>query len=391
MKEKAAGQEALENLEAEFDQLQNDVGQQKQDLDEAKKENAALSENLEKEKTNHEEYLKFKASSESDEKEQMKKLSDEIEKLSDDNKNLREETDQAKVELDIAAKAGSELAAKVKSLEEALSKSGALQKELDEIKSQLENKQTELDDANDRAAKAAESAAAATAAAAAAAADKKAKAGKTKTTAADKMKDEQIEELKEELADKEDELECAEEEVKRLREMLDAKNNDGVAEVVIATETEPEVPKVVVAELSGGTSGNATEETEDATATAEIQRLLSEQDGLRIREAERDRQVQDRLESQRTMLAAVRSRRLWDAEDTASASEKMKKMSAMKAKLLAKKAALEEKKAKLAAEKKRKAEAEAEASAGEGEDEGEGDDKPAMKTRLRSKKAKKGK
>ena len=46
MKEKAAGQEALENLEAEFDQLQNDVGQQKQDLDEAKKENAALSENL---------------------------------------------------------------------------------------------------------------------------------------------------------------------------------------------------------------------------------------------------------------------------------------------------------------------------------------------------------
>ena len=348
MKEKAVGEEALENVKAEFDQLQNDVGQQKQDLDEAKKENVALSENLEKEKANHEEYLKFKASSESDEKEQMKKLSDEIEKLSEDNTNLREDADQAKVELDIAAKAGSEIAAKIKSLEEAVSKSGALQKELTDIRTQLETKQTELGDANDRASKAAESAAAATTAAAAA--DKKAnKAGKTKPTAADKMKDEQIERLTEELADKEDELECAEEEVKRLREMLDAKNNDGVPEVFVTAVPEPDVPNVVVADLSGGASGNTGEEMkEDTTFTAETQRLRSEQDGLRIREAE---------------------------------PEKMKKMSAMKAKLLAKKAALEEKKAKLAAEKKRKAEAEA--SAGEGE--------PAIKTRLRSKKAKKGK
>ena len=186
-----------------------------------------MSENLEKEKANHEEYLKFKASSESDEKEQMKKLSDEIEKLSEDNTNLREEADQAKIDLDIAAKAGSEIAAKIKSLEEAVSKSGALQKELTDIRTQLETKQTELGDANDRASKAAESAAAATTAAAAA--DKKAnKAGKTKPTAADKMKDEQIERLTEELADKEDELECAEEEVKRLKEKVEGVSRSDV-------------------------------------------------------------------------------------------------------------------------------------------------------------------
>ena len=103
----------------------------------------------------------------------------------------------------------------------------ALQKELADIKSQLETKQTELSDANDRASKAAESAAAATAAAAAA--DKKAnKAGKTKPTAADKMKDEQIERLTEELADKEDELECAEEEVKRLKEKVEGVSRSDV-------------------------------------------------------------------------------------------------------------------------------------------------------------------
>ena len=121
MKEKAAGQEALGKLEASLEQLQGDVGQHKQDLDEAKKENATLSEELEKEKANHEQYLQFKASTESEQKEQTRKLNDDVEKLSEDNKTLREEANQAKIELDIAAKAGSELAAKVKSLEEALS------------------------------------------------------------------------------------------------------------------------------------------------------------------------------------------------------------------------------------------------------------------------------
>ena len=261
MRERTAGQEALEKLKASFEQLQNDVGQHKHDLDEAKKESATLSEELEKEKANHEQYLKFKASSESDQKEQTKKLTDEIEKLSQDNKSLREEANQAKIELDIAAKAGSELAAKVKSLEEAISKGGA--------------KDSAPGDAD----------------------------------VVDPPADEPPIEV-----------------------VAYGKKSDGVPEVVTAANTEPEIPKVVVAAESSSAGGGA-------------------------------------------------------SSDNAG-----EKMSAMKAKLLAKKAALEEKKAKLAAEKKRKAEAEASASEGDAgaTEEGGDDEENKMKARLLAKKAKKG-
>jgi len=111
---------------------------QKERLEKEQAKSEALTKQLEEEKTNHEEYLKFKAASESDQKERSEEMDRKLKQVTSDYEHLRkeieaakeevaeakDEAEQAKMELDVAKKTSSELASKVKAIETTVAAKG---------------------------------------------------------------------------------------------------------------------------------------------------------------------------------------------------------------------------------------------------------------------------